>query len=93
MKSSARAGWAREFTKTEMPRPTKALAAELALHVWHGLSQDLILSAWDFDGAYGGDSDADAGSEDDEEAFFDVEYGHDDVDVDDLALIGRLGAG
>jgi hypothetical protein len=89
MKSSAHARWARQFLDDEIPVPTKARAAELALEVWDSLSQDVILGAWDFDESYTGDSDDDIPNDDDD-AFLDVEYGHDDVDELDIAMMDEL---
>jgi hypothetical protein len=48
---------------------TKAFAAGFAKDCWDELTQDVILSAWDFDEVYGDDS----GTNDDDNAFIDVE--------------------
>jgi hypothetical protein len=85
MKSNAHAKWARHFVDAEIPIPTKALAAELALQAWHDLSQDIILAAWDFDNSYSSGSEG-MDSENDE-AFIDVEYGHDDLDAFDVDMM------
>jgi hypothetical protein len=66
--------------------PTKALAAGLAKECWDGLSQDVFLSAWNFDEAYGDDEDGDRGNNDDGDAFIDLEYGHDCLERADLMM-------
>jgi hypothetical protein len=90
MKFGARERWTREFINAEIPSAMKALTAELALQAWYRLDQDVILAAWDFDSSYNRDSNDSEGSENDSKAFIDVEYGHDDVDAQDLALIISL---
>jgi hypothetical protein len=86
MKSKARARWARLFAHSDIPRVTKALAAEFALQCWKELTEDLILAAWDFDEAYADDADDD-GADTGDEAFIDMEYGHDDLEEADLELL------
>jgi hypothetical protein len=86
MKSKARARWARLFAQPNIPRATKALAAESALQCWKELTNDLILSAWEFDEVFDDES-ADDGADEDDETYVDVEYGHDDLEQDDLDLM------
>jgi hypothetical protein len=92
MKSKADARWARLFAQSEIPVATKDLAAGLAIDCWDELAQDVILSAWHFDEAYGDDEDDDSGTMDDDNAFIDVEYGHNDLEEADLMLMTTTAA-
>jgi hypothetical protein len=67
---------ARLFAQPNIPRVTKALTAESALQCWKELTNELILSAWEFD---------DEGEDD--ETYVDVEYWHDDIEQEDLDLM------
>jgi hypothetical protein len=81
MKSNARARWARLFVQSDIPRATKALAAEFARQCGKEVTDDLIRAASDFDGASADavdDDDTDVDEED--ENFFNVEYGHDELE-------------
>jgi hypothetical protein len=53
---------------------TKVLAAGPAKEYWDELTQDVILSAWDLDEAYGNDEDGHSRNNDDHDASMDVEY-------------------
>jgi hypothetical protein len=92
MKSKAHARWARLFAQSKIPVATKALAAGLAKDCWEELTQDVILLAWDFDEAYGDDEGDDSGTNDDDNAFISVEYGHDDHEEADLRLVTTIAA-
>lgn len=87
MKSMARARWARLFARSEMPRATRELAAELALTCWKEISEELILEAWNFDETYPEEDPGDDIDSDDDDTFFDVEYGHDDLEESDIETI------
>jgi hypothetical protein len=87
MKSKARARWARLFARSEVPLATKEFAAELARQCWKELPEELILEAWDFDEMYPEEEPTDDLGSDDDDAFFDVEHGHDDLEETDLSLI------
>jgi hypothetical protein len=87
MKSKARARWARVFAQLQIPKATKALAVEFALRCWKELTEDLILSTWDFDQVSGGDVGDDGN--DDDDALVDGEYGHDDLDDADLGFLAE----
>jgi hypothetical protein len=65
---------------------TKEVTAELALECWHELAEDLIVSAWDFDDSFteGANEDINA---DDDAAFIDICYRHDDLEEIDLVMI------
>jgi hypothetical protein len=66
---------------------SKALAAGLAKERWNELTQDVILSAWNFDEADGNDEADDRGNSDDEDALINGEYGHDDLEEADLIMM------
>jgi hypothetical protein len=92
MKSKAHEQWAWLFAQSEIPVVTKALATGLAKDCWDELTQDVILSTWDFDEAYRDDEDDDSGTNDDDDAFIDVEYGHDDLEEADRMLMTTTAA-
>jgi hypothetical protein len=48
---------------TDIPVAKKALAARLPKECWDELTQDAILSAWDFDMGYGNEEDDDRGKQ------------------------------
>jgi hypothetical protein len=59
VKTKARARLPRLFAQSEIPVAAKALVAGLAKECWEELTQNVILSAWDFDEAYVNDEDDD----------------------------------
>jgi hypothetical protein len=77
---------ARLFAEPNIPRATKALAAESALQCWKELTNELIPSAWEFDEIFD-DGGEDDGADEDDETDVDLEYGHDDIGSDDLDLV------
>jgi hypothetical protein len=92
MKVQAHARWARIFAQSEIPVAMKALAAGLPKEYWDELKQDLLLSAWDFDEAYGDNEDDNRGNNDDGDAFTDLEYGHDGLKKADLMTMTTTAA-
>jgi hypothetical protein len=50
------------------------------------LTNELILSAWEFDEIFD-DEGEDDGADEDDETYADVEYGRDDIEQDDLPLM------
>jgi hypothetical protein len=49
--------------------------------------EDLILAAWDFDETYADENADEDVSSDDDDAFFEIEYRHDDREDIDLRMI------
>jgi len=90
MKSSAHAKWTRLFAKSDIPRATKALAAELALQCWDGIDEDIILSAWNINGPEDDFEDDDQPLNNDDDDFMDVEFGHDDLDEEDIDFLENI---
>jgi hypothetical protein len=86
MKSNTRARWARLCARSEIPLGTKGLAAELALQGSNELTEELILKAWHFDELFPGEPTDDLNSDNDD-ALFDIEHGHDDLQEIDLNVI------
>jgi hypothetical protein len=86
MKSKARPRWARLFARSDIPLAIKELAAQLALHCWKELTEGSILEAWDFDEMYPEEPTDDVDSDLDD-AFFDVEHGHDDLEEIELNVV------
>jgi hypothetical protein len=83
MNAKVHARWTRLFAQSEIPVATKTLAAGRAKECWDELTQDVILSAWDFDEVYGDDNSRNNG---DDDAFINPEYGHDDPEKADLMV-------
>jgi hypothetical protein len=67
----------------------REVAAESALECWHELAEDRIMSAWDFDDTYAKDACKDSNIDDDD-AFIDIDGGHDDRhEIDFMMIVDR----